>query len=59
MRRQLKVYPHGNAVKENRQQVNGVNPQACAVSPEQQRIQALEAQTKPLKHNNDSFKKTS
>jgi transposase len=42
-----------------RQEVKGITPQARAISPEQQRIQALEAQIKQLKRDNDLLKKAS
>ena len=42
-----------------RQEVSGITPQARAISPEQQRIQGLEAQIKQLKRDNDLLKKAS
>lgn len=41
------------------QEVKGITPQACAISPEQQRIQALEAENRQLKRDNDLLKKAS
>ena len=42
-----------------RSEVKGMTPAARAITPEQQRIQALEAQIKPLKRDNDLLKKAS
>ena len=44
-------------LRQYRQEVKGITPQARAISPEQQRIQALEAQIKQLKRDNDLLKK--
>lgn len=46
-------------LRQYRQEVKGFTPQARAISPEQQRIQALEAQIKQLKRDNDLLKKAS
>ena len=46
-------------LRQYRQEVKGLTPQARAISPEQQRIQALEAQIKQLKRDNDLLKKAS
>jgi len=46
-------------VAQYRNEVKGITPQARAISPEQQRIQALEAQIKQLKRDNDLLKKAS
>ena len=42
---------------QHRYELKGVTPHAPVISPEQQRNQALEAQVRPLKHNNDLLKK--
>ena len=44
-------------VAQYRNEVKGITPQVRAISPEHQRIQALEAQIKQLKHDNDLLKK--
>lgn len=44
-------------LRQYRQEVKGITPQARAISPEQQRIQVLEAQIKQLKRDNDLLKK--
>ena len=41
------------------QELLGVTPQARALTPEQQRIQALEAENRQLKRDNDLLKKAS
>ena len=46
-------------VAQYRNEIKGITPQARAISPEQQRIQALEAQIKQLKRDNDLLKKAS
>ena len=46
-------------VAQYRNEIKGIAPQARAISPEQQRIQALEAQIKQLKRDNDLLKKAS
>ncbi len=46
-------------VVQYRNQIKGITPQAREISPEQQRIQALEAQIKQLKRDNDLLKKAS
>ena len=46
-------------LREYRQEVKGIAPQARATPPEQQRIKALEAQLKPLIRDNDLLKKAS
>jgi transposase len=43
-------------LRQYRQEVKGITPQARAISPEQQRTQALEAQ---IKRDNDLLKKAS
>ena len=42
-----------------RNEMKGVTPAARAITPEQQRIQALEAENKQLKRDNDLLKKAS
>jgi transposase len=42
-----------------KQELLGVTPQARALTPEQQRIQALEAENRQLKRDNDLLKKAS
>lgn len=46
-------------VAQYRNEIKGFTPQASAISPEQQRIKALEAQIKQLKRDNDLLKKAS
>jgi transposase len=46
-------------LRQYRQEMQGITPQARAISPEQQRIQALEAQIRQLKRDNDLLKKAS
>lgn len=46
-------------VAQFRREIKGITPQARAISSEQQRIQALEAQIKQLKRDNDLLKKAS
>ena len=41
------------------QEINGVTPLARALTPEQQRIQALESENRQLKKDNDLLKKAS
>ena len=40
-----------------KQELRGITPQARALTPEQQRIQALEAENRQLKRDNDLLKK--
>ena len=42
-----------------KQELRGITPQARALTPEQQRIQALEAENRQLKRDNDLLKKAS
>lgn len=42
-----------------KQELRGVTPLAKALTPEQQRIQALEAENRQLKRDNDLLKKAS
>ena len=44
-------------VGQYKQELLGVTPQARAFTPEQQRIQALEAENRQLKRDNDLLKK--
>ena len=44
-------------VGQYKQEIKGVTPQARAFTPEQQRIQALEAENRQLKRDNDLLKK--
>ena len=46
-------------VGQYKQEIKGVTPLACAFTPEQQRIQALEAENRQLKRDNDLLKKAS
>ena len=46
-------------VSQYKQEILGVTPQACALTPEQQRIQALESEVKQLRRDNDLLKKAS
>jgi transposase len=46
-------------VGQYKQELRGVTPQARALTPEQQRIQALEAENRQLKRDNDLLKKAS
>ena len=46
-------------VGQYKQEIKGVTPQARAFTPEQQRIQALEAENRQLKRDNDLLKKAS
>ena len=46
-------------VGQYKQELLGVTPQARAFTPEQQRIQALEAENRQLKRDNDLLKKAS
>ena len=42
-----------------RQEIKGITPATRAITPEQQRIQTLEAENKQLKRDNDLLKKAS
>ena len=42
-----------------RQEIKGITPAARAITPEQQRIQTLEAENKQLRRDNDLLKKAS
>lgn len=44
-------------LQQYRQEMRGITSQAKAISPEQQRIQALEAENRQLKRDNDLLKK--
>ena len=44
-------------VSQYKQELLGVTPKARALTPEQQRIQALECQVKQLRRDNDLLKK--
>ena len=46
-------------VSEYKQEILGVTPQARSLTPEQQRIQALESEVKQLRRDNDLLKKAS
>ena len=46
-------------VGQYKQELRGVTPLALAFKPEQQRIQALEAENRQLKRDNDLLKKAS
>ena len=46
-------------VGQSKQELRGVTPQARALTPEQQRIQALESEVKQLRRDNDLLKKAS
>ena len=46
-------------VGQYKQELRGVTPQARALTPEQQRIQALESEVKQLRRDNDLLKKAS
>jgi transposase len=46
-------------VGQYKQELRGVTPQAKALTPEQQRIQALESEVKQLRRDNDLLKKAS
>jgi transposase len=46
-------------VGQYKQELLGVTPQARALTPEQQRIQALESEVKQLRRDNDLLKKAS
>lgn len=46
-------------LRQYRQELTGITPLARALSPEQLRIQALEAENKQLKRGNDLLKKAS
>ena len=46
-------------VSQYKQEILGVTPQARALTPEQQRIQALESEVKQLRRDNDLLKKAS
>jgi len=46
-------------LRQYRQELTGITPQARAITPEQLRIQALEAENKQLKRDNDLLKKAS
>ena len=46
-------------VGQYKQEIKGVTPLACAFTPEQQRIQSLEAENRQLKRDNDLLKKAS
>lgn len=46
-------------LQQYRQEMRGITPQAKAISPEQLRIQALEAENRQLKRDNDLLKKAS
>ena len=46
-------------VGQYKQELRGVTPLARALTPEQQRIQALEAENRQLKRDNDLLKKAS
>ena len=46
-------------VSQYKQEILGVTPQARALTPEQQCIQALESEVKQLRRDNDLLKKAS
>ncbi len=46
-------------VRQYRQELAGLTPKGRAITPEQQRIQELEAQNRQLKWDNDLLKKAS
>ena len=46
-------------VGQYKQELRGITPLAKALTPEQQRIQALEAENRQLKRDNDLLKKAS
>ena len=46
-------------VGQYKQELRGITPLARALTPEQQRIQALESEVKQLKRDNDLLKKAS
>ncbi len=46
-------------LRQYRHETQGVTPQARAITPEQLRIQALEAENRQLKRDNDLLKKAS
>ena len=46
-------------VGQYKQEILGITPLAKALTPEQQRIQALEAENRQLKRDNDLLKKAS
>ena len=46
-------------ISQYKQELLGVTPQARALTPEQQRIQSLEAENRQLKRDNDLLKKAS
>lgn len=46
-------------VRQYRKELIGITPQATAMTPEQQHIQALEAEIRKLKRDNDLLKKAS
>ena len=46
-------------VRQYKQEIKGVTPLARAFTPEQQRIQTLEAENRQLKRDNDLLKKAS
>ena len=46
-------------VSQYKQELLGITPQARALTPEQQRIQALETEVKQLRRDNDLLKKAS
>ena len=46
-------------LRQYKNEIQGVTPQSRAITPEQQRIQALEAENRQLKRDNDLLKKAS
>ena len=46
-------------VRQYRKELVGITPRASAITPEQQHIQALEAEIRKLKRDNDLLKKAS
>ncbi len=46
-------------IRQYREEQHGLTPTASAITPEQQRIQALEKQVKQLQSDNDLLKKAS
>lgn len=46
-------------LQQYRQEMHGITPQSKVISPEQLRIQALEAENRQLKRDNDLLKKAS
>lgn len=46
-------------VSQYRKELTGITPQSSAITPEQQHIQALEAEIRRLKRDNDLLKKAS